>query len=73
VDSHNYSGDLRGNRRGVHRGDCADRVQVNADIAFLRRDGGDGDAGGTNFLGGGFFGFFVVAENQQGNNHKDQK
>jgi hypothetical protein len=39
----------------------------------LRCDGGDGDASGTNFLGRGFFGVLVVAENQEGNNQKDEQ
>jgi len=71
VDGHNDSRDLGGNRGGVHRSDCADRVQVNADVAFLRRGGGNGDAGRTNFLSRGFLRLFVMAENQQGNNYQD--
>jgi len=39
----------------------------------LRRGGGNGDAGRTNFLSRGFFRLFVMAENQQGDNYKDQQ
>jgi hypothetical protein len=68
VHAEDYSRDLRGDRSRVHRSDCADRVQINADIAFLRRGGGDGDAGGANLRGRGFFGVFVVAIDQEERN-----
>jgi hypothetical protein len=66
--AHNYSRHLGRNCRRVHRRHRADRVQINADIAFLRRGGGDGDAGGANLRGRGFFGVFVVAIDQEERN-----
>ena len=72
VDANDYSCDLGGNRRGVNRSDGADRVQINTDIAFLRRRSSDGDAGGANLRGRGFFCFFVMVIEQEDCNQQDQ-
>ena len=65
VDVNDQAIHLAGNGIGIDRGDGADGVQVDADIAFFRRRGRNGNSNHLGFCrSGGFFDVFVMAPQQ---------